>query len=84
MVQDYNGEDIDNRFIKVVSDDGILYNQTGGLKILGTFDEGLRFRGEIIFKDNKVGRDFVLNMYYSLVDCYSSMIANYTDTIQSA
>lgn len=78
MVQNYNGENIDNRFIKVVSDEGILYNQTGGLKILGTFDEGLRFRGEIIFEDNKVGRDFFLNMYYSLVDCYSSMIANYT------
>ena len=77
MVQNYGGQFLDNRFIKVVSNDGYLYNRSGGLKILKFFDDGLRLRGEIIFDENYVGRDMIVRMYYSLADCYASMKAVY-------
>jgi hypothetical protein len=61
----------------VGSENGILFNRNGGLKTLKHFDEGLRFRGEIIFAENMVGRDLIVSMYYSLADCYASMKAVY-------
>lgn len=77
MVQNYGEHSLDNRFVKVVSENGILFNRNGGLKTLKHFDDGLRFRGEIIFAENMVGRDLIVSMYYSLADCYASMKAVY-------
>jgi hypothetical protein len=77
MVQNYGEHSIDNRFVKVVSENGILFNRNGGFKTLKHFDDCLRFRGEIIFAENMVGRDLIVSMYYSLADCYASMKAVY-------
>lgn len=79
IVQDYGENTIDNSPVKVVSKDGILFNRTATLKVLEKVDNGLKFRGKIVFKENKVGKDLVFDMYYSIDDCYASMESVYDD-----
>ena len=78
MVQSYGNNVIDNKFLKVVSADGILFNRTGGLKVFKTYDESLKFRGNIIFSENKTGMPIRLDMYYNFTDCYSCVTEIYT------